>query len=1471
MDAPGSPIVQYESNHGSVGWACHVRDANYIYFHNNRKIIKQVGRRIRASCWFWSSTVNARPRIYWNDNNGVEGRYRGEGESGGAIGLNGPVGVAGVWTKITSEITITEDWYLNIYAIFNADPWNGAPTVGGDFYVSGMIIEDVTEVAATNVRITDEQTVRANADSALGTRANTIEAQLRGDQDSTLAARIRDEATARADAVSAVAGRTSTLEASSRGGGNFLPNSDFAAITGWSITHNGMNMGGFVTQSGGYWNPRGGETCLTMSRAGQPGGGTFTEVQSQPFAVAGGSFIQFYALTSSHRSRAWTSIFYRDENGNDAGYAGENHAARFDNGGPDLCGWDQTGLKSTQVPGNARFAVFVWRIYETSGLSDPVGWMFHPYVGAARAGQTEWNAYASGPSNRLIADANARLTDETTARTNADSALSGCVSTTEAKLNGDQDSTIAARIRDEATARADAVSAVAGRTSTLETSAKGIGKTFLAVSRGSSTVAKFGRSGGIFNADGSQIAGLPRGWLVTVFDSNNTIIANNIYDTLAGDRGFSLGGAAEMAGFLNGITEGQTVVLTTNDEPASNRLTGGLIEAVERCGGGPLFSSPNFGYRGAYILIGQAGIGRGNGLESYSGTGDSAPDSWLERRFDLLNGRPLLNGAGRAVLDSNAKITDEATARSNADSALSGRVSTTEAKLNGDQDSTLAARIRDEATARTNNDGALATRASALEVSAVASSSTSLNQNPSMDYWTDPNGLPNGWVWWTAGGTVQRYATDNSSGGYAFRHNVPANVSAGIYQSAIRLQPGWYVMEADIELLDGSLQGTGVTVQGQYSMNFAAEADVNGDIGEGGFRRRRFTKLFRATIPVDNWHLMTNWAGFGNQAYCYVDWHYCGIRPATDGEILAQKVNNDVNGPSGAFAKISAEETARANGDSALAGRTSVVEAQVSNDSANMLRNGTFNAPGWVGRGAAGIPPYWGEWSNDNGAFRGASPRDSRYGAPAPFQCDRGGINNGIMQVVYNVAPGWYAFEVDITGEDGNWSGSGLHCNFNNGYAFNFGFATNADTADRTGDIGTANRQFTWLFYNGANTGQANLYLMSGWSGFQDGTNFGFFRGVWHRAVMRPATAGEIQARKVQDSNLIARVTSTESTVANINGKTQAYFSKTASVPGAEAFIMATALNDAGVATSNVAIGGSQIALYNTSDGSARRAMFLAGGNATFDGTITARTGVRIGDGTWSLAVSPRDFQVSNGQAVSYGTTLDRTPSITFGPCPVALNANEVYRAYAANATTTGFTAVCEIVGAPVSANQSVGPGYQVAGNQAYDVGKGTPDATNGQYTFNVYGSIVARAYYESGDCVHIDAFVGDGRLAGDVVQGDELLILTENRDGCELANVQRAYVSEANCLKITTVSGITLTLSATTPITLRDGREIIVGDVLGEEVAVLDAGAFRWEPVLNIEEIGLQPVARISVQSGTYAAGDQQGRMIFTHNINKN
>ncbi|APX65592.1 hypothetical protein AV944_06735 [Sphingomonas sp. LK11] len=858
----------WEPNHSKgAGISFQPGFGSWLYMDPAGWIKTSPGKRYRAGFWIWQWSApngyGGNARVYWEGHNKEHnnGAYLGSTQDPpeATNSFYTPV-KDGSWQCYASDILVDDAMVsgVNSYWIRPRINIDYAPANAG-YVIAGWFFREVTGEWSNAAKISDEATTRSNQDSALAGRISTTESKLNGGEDSWLAARIRDEATASSNRDSALGNRVAVTEARSIGGGNFLNNTDFYSKAGWNLDDNALGMTDYTTQKDNYWNPRG-ETVLYMSRGGTPPGGTYAQVTSQPFAVTPNSFMQFYAITASHRCRAWTSLFYYDENGAWAGYAGENHAARYNNGGPDLNGWDQTGLKSVQVPANARSARFAWRVY-TTGEENPVAWFYHPYAGAAREGQTEWNAFSQG----------------------------------------------------------------SGKSVTVET---------------------------------------------------------------------------------------------------------------------------------------------------------------------------------------NARITDEATASANRDSALGNRITSTEAKLNGGEDSWLAARIRDEATASANRDSANASRTSVLEANAGATANT-LNQNPKFSMWSDPAQIPNGWSWWSSSSTFSRYATNNSSGGYAFRHQTPDNLSTGLMQGGCRINPGWYVMEADIELLDGNLQGAGLTIQGVYNLNFASEPDVNGDVGAGGFRRRRFSKIVKVEGTYENWHAMTNWGGFGAQVYKYVDWYYCGVRAASDAEIKAQKVI---------------------------------------------------------------------------------------------------------------------------------------------------------------------------------------------------------------------------------DANVMARVTTTEGAVATLNGKTEAYFEKVASVPGADAFITAKAKNDNGVATSNVAIGGTSIALYNTENGAAKRAMFLSGGNAVFDGSITATTGIIVGTGKLKVQIAATDYAVVHDQYVSFGYDLGRAPSVTFGPCPVGLNTGEVYAPYAAELSSTGFRAKLLINAAPQSTAQSTGAFANQGGN-IYQVSKGgRPNAANGQYTFVINLSANGYAYSDNGD-----------------------------------------------------------------------------------------------------------------------------------------
>ncbi|MEH3103430.1 MAG: hypothetical protein PGN12_05945 [Sphingomonas phyllosphaerae] len=244
----------------------------------------------------------------------------------------------------------------------------------------------------------------------------------------------------------------------------------------------------------------------------------------------------------------------------------------------------------------------------------------------------------------------------------------------------------------------------------------------------------------------------------------------------------------------------------------------------------------------------------------------------------------------------------------------------------------VSASARDVTTAYTEADRALGSRASTLEVSALSPRTTTLNANPDFSFWPDANGnTAPGWVWWAnVVGAAMRIAAEGRRGGYAYRHDMPAGIDMGWQQTPILIDAGWWVMEADTILRAGSYLGTGMTVDGVYSFDFAREADTNGTVSSGGIdKRRRWSKLVKINEPRNNWHLMQNWGGFAPMEAKQIDWYYCGIRPATDAEIAARKAI-DVTIPA-VTARVKASEDTLADLPDlyAAASRAAALEAQV--------------------------------------------------------------------------------------------------------------------------------------------------------------------------------------------------------------------------------------------------------------------------------------------------------------------------------------------------------------------------------------------------------------------------------------------------------------------------------------------------------------------------------------------------------------
>ena len=129
---------------------------------------------------------------------------------------------------------------------------------------------------------------------------------------------------------------------------------------------------------------------------------------------------------------------------------------------------------------------------------------------------------------------------------------------------------------------------------------------------------------GIWNGDTSEK-------LVTTGRSYNFARIKRDSGRLVYNKNYDVFGDVEqsnqLANDLNETNSDYIVVITTYDEPQTNRLTQRLADAMYRCGASlEIYGSENFKYRSSYVLVGIPGCGPGNGLESYSGVVDGIPE-----------------------------------------------------------------------------------------------------------------------------------------------------------------------------------------------------------------------------------------------------------------------------------------------------------------------------------------------------------------------------------------------------------------------------------------------------------------------------------------------------------------------------------------------------------------------------------------------------------------------------------------------------------------------------------------------------------------------------------------------------------------------------------------------------------------------------------------------------------------------------
>jgi len=234
-------------------------------------------------------------------------------------------------------------------------------------------------------------------------------------------------------------------------GGNLVPNSSLSTLDGWVLTFNPeLTSSMSINRAAQPFMIGGIENNLTLHRP-SPGAGLCSEAQSAPFAVRPRSSIQLYAMTASHRCRAWVTVFFFNDSGS-VGYAGENSAVRINAGGQDLNAWDQTGVKEYVVPAGAVRATIALRSYDVE--NDGYAWFSRPFVTEVKAGTKTWVPYSSGNDRTVTANTRALVSSTATTLADADSAIGRRIDTVTTDYVG-RDSATNARVDQTASAMSE--------------------------------------------------------------------------------------------------------------------------------------------------------------------------------------------------------------------------------------------------------------------------------------------------------------------------------------------------------------------------------------------------------------------------------------------------------------------------------------------------------------------------------------------------------------------------------------------------------------------------------------------------------------------------------------------------------------------------------------------------------------------------------------------------------------------------------------------------------------------------------------------------------------------------------------------------------------------------------------------------------------------------------------------------------
>lgn len=133
--------------------------------------------------------------------------------------------------------------------------------------------------------------------------------------------------------------------------------------------------------------------------------------------------------------------------------------------------------------------------------------------------------------------------------------------------------------------------------------------------------------------------------------------------------------------------------------------------------------------------------------------------------------------------------------------------------------------------------------------------------------------------------------------------------------------------------------------------------------------------------------------------------------------------------------------------------------------------------------------------------------------------------------------------------------------------------------------------------------------------------------------------------------------------------------------------------------------------------------------------------------------------------------------------------------------------------------------------------------------------------------CVTTDSIIFAAGVAGDVKIGDYLTVISAINYEHGLGLVSQAERKFAECVRITSESGVSLSCSTSAPIADCHGAQILAPDLLGVTVLIDDNGIIKHEKIVSVENIGLQEIIHITCENNFFLAGSETGRYFLHHN----